>query len=180
MIVLKSLPIEGCFLIKNFFHQDIRGSFIKVFNNDDFEKNGIKPKFKEIYYSISNKDVIRGMHFQCPPFEHEKLIYVVSGKILDVVLDIRTKSKTYGKYISLELSQHSNALYIPIGCAHGFKALIDNSIVIYNQTSCYNKQSDEGILYNSFGFDWQIDNPIVSERDKSFPPFLEFTSPFVN
>ncbi len=166
------------FIVENFQSFDERGGFVKVFNNDLFTQFGINFIPKEIYYSISKKDVIRGMHFQRPPFEHAKLVYVAKGKILDVVLDIRKESMTYGKVFSVDLLENKNAVYIPSGFAHGFKSLDDDTIVIYNQTSCYSKEHDCGILWNNFGFDWGIENPIVSERDKSFIDFSNFVSVF--
>lgn len=170
--------IEGVFIIENFKFYDDRGGFIKIFNDGIFNKYNIKFNIKEIYYSISQKNVIRGMHFQLPPFEHAKLIYITSGEILDVILDIRKGSKTFGKTVSIKLIEHKNAIFIPVGCAHGFKSLKDNSVVVYNQTSCYSQEHDSGILWNSFGFDWQLDNPIISERDKMFVNFNDFNSPF--
>lgn len=152
--------------------KDNRGSFIKVFNHDFFAENGLETNYKESYYSISAKNVIRGMHFQIPPFEHTKLVYLNQGNIIDVILDIRKSSPTFGQHFSIELNTENPILiYIPIGCAHGFLSLKENSIVTYLQTSCYNNAYDKGIKYNSFGMNWQIENPIMSERDLSFPDF---------
>lgn len=173
-----STDFKDLFIIENFFVEDNRGSFTKVFNYDLFEKTGINFTPKEIYYSISHKDVIRGMHFQTPPMDHAKLVYVSDGSIIDVVLDIRKKSKTFGKHFSIQLNANENSILIPSGFAHGFRSLEDNTTVIYNQTSCYSKENDSGILWNSFNFDWQIENPIISSRDKSFNKFLKFISPF--
>lgn len=153
---------------------DTRGSFIKVFNQEFFAKNGMATDFKESYYSISSKNVIRGMHFQIPPFEHTKLVYLNQGKIIDVVLDIRKTSPTYGQHFSIELSTINPILvYIPIGCAHGFLSLEDHSMVTYLQTSCYNNDCDKGIKYNSFGMNWEKENLIISSRDIEFPDFEE-------
>jgi dTDP-4-dehydrorhamnose 3,5-epimerase len=175
---ITELEIPGVFLIDNFQYNDDRGGFVKTFSYDLFKTNDISFCPKEIYYSISHKNVIRGMHFQTPRMEHAKLIYLTSGEILDVVLDLRKKSQTFGKSASIKLSAGKNSLYIPVGFAHGFKSLQDNTVVVYNQTSCYSKEHDSGILWNSFGFDWKIDNPIISERDKSFPSFNNFLTPF--
>jgi len=153
---------------------DTRGSFIKVFNQDFFAENDLETNFKESYYSISAKNVIRGMHFQIPPAEHTKLVYLNKGKIIDVVLDIRKASPTYGQHFPIELNTEIPILvYIPIGCAHGFLSLEDNTMVTYMQTSCYNNACDEGIKYNSFGMKWGIENLIMSERDLSFPDFSD-------
>lgn len=153
---------------------DNRGSFIKVFNADFFAETGLETNFKESYYSTSHKNVIRGMHFQIPPFEHTKLVYLNKGKIIDVVLDVRKSSPTYGQHFSIELStENPISIYIPVGCAHGFLSLDDHTMVTYMQTSCYNNACDKGINYNSFGMTWGIENPIMSERDLSFPDFLK-------
>lgn len=169
---------DGLFIIENFYTEDNRGSFTKVFNSDVFEKIGIKFSPKEIYYSISDKGVIRGMHFQTPPMDHAKLVYVVNGSIIDVVLDIRKKSRSYGNFFSIQLDAHQNSVFIPSGFAHGFRALENNTMVVYNQTSCYSKENDSGILWSSIGFEWGIKNPVVSERDKSFINFSDFMSVF--
>ncbi|HCW53417.1 MAG TPA: dTDP-4-dehydrorhamnose 3,5-epimerase [Clostridium sp.] len=161
--------IKGVKLIKLNKVNDNRGLFCKTYNEKMFEDMGIKTKIKESYYSISNKDVIRGMHFQIEPYAHDKIVYVTKGKILDVVLDIRKDSPTYKKYFSIELThENSLMLYIPKGCAHGFKSLEDNTMVMYNVSSVYSPKHDKGIHYNSFGMNWGIKNPIVSERDKGF------------
>jgi len=153
---------------------DIRGSFLKVFNEDYFAENGLETDFKESYYSISHKNVIRGMHFQVSPAEHTKLVYLNSGSIVDVILDIRKNSPTYGQHFTINLNCDKPILvYIPVGCAHGFLSLEDNTMVTYMQTSCYNKSCDMGIKYNSFGMEWDIENPIVSNRDLSFPGFSD-------
>ena len=134
----------------------------------------METNFKESYYSISHKSVIRGMHFQVPPFAHTKFVYLNQGRIIDVVLDIRKSSPTHGHYFSIELNTENPILiYIPIGCAHGFLSLEDHSMVTYLQTTCYNNECDKGINYNSFGMDWGIENPIISTRDLEFPDFME-------
>lgn len=176
---ITELEIKGVYLIDNFKFTDQRGGFVKIFSDDIYNASGINFIPREIYYSKSKKNVIRGMHFQLPPFEHAKLVYVSSGRVLDVVLDIRKGSSTYGKYISIELNANTNSIYIPIGCAHGFRSLEENSIVVYNQTSCYSKEHDTGILWNSFGFEWGAERPNISERDNGFKPLTEFNTPFV-
>lgn len=175
---ITELEIKGAYLIENFEFYDNRGGFVKTFSEDLFKDNGISLFTKEIYYSISHKNVIRGMHFQVPPYEHSKLVYVTAGRIMDVILDIRKKSSTFGKAIQVEIEVNRNSVYVPVGCAHGFKCLEDNSIVVYNQTSCYSKEHDAGIRWNSFGFDWNVSDPIISERDKSFTTFNNLITPF--
>ena len=174
----KELNIAGVFQIKNFIAKDNRGVFVKTFHEDQFVSLGFNGKFTESYYSQSVQNVIRGMHFQLPPNEHEKLVYVTEGKILDVILDLRKSSLTFGKYLSIELHEFGSSLFIPKGCAHGFLTLSNTATVVYNVTSIYNTKSDTGILWNSFGFDWGINNPILSDRDQSFFSFAEINSPF--
>lgn len=171
--------ISGLKLIHLKEFKDQRGSFIKVFNEEFFKENGLETNFEESYYSISAKNVIRGMHFQVPPAEHTKLVYLNSGSILDVVLDLRKSSQTFGQYFSAELTVSDPVLiYIPIGCAHGFLSLEANSMVTYLQTTCYHPISDSGIRYDSFGYHWPSDNPIVSQRDAIFKSLDNYLSPF--
>jgi len=159
---------------------DERGSFIKVFNEEFFLSHDLEVNFKESYYTISKKGVIRGMHFQVPPAEHTKLVYVNHGVIHDVVLDIRIKSSSFGLFydIVIDAENSPKLLYIPVGCAHGFKSLKEGTVVTYMQTSCYNKESDRGIRFDSFGFDWKTDFPIISNRDLSFASFEQIITPF--
>lgn len=179
-MILVDTSIHGLKILEPKIFEDSRGRFIKTYNNDFFETNGLNLTIKESYYSISNKEVIRGMHFQTPPHDHIKIVYVPRGKINDVVLDIRKNSPTYGDYFEIELSgENGKILIIPKGLAHGFKSLEDNTNVTYMQTSCYAQDYDDGIRYDSFGFDWKIPNPQLSNRDLSFLPLESFNSPFV-
>lgn len=171
---LITTKIEGVFLIKNFFAEDNRGSFTKIFNRDQFIDNGLNVDWQENYYSVSAKDTIRGMHFQLPPHDHEKLVSVSHGSILDVVLDLRPDSKSFGEFVTAELNAtNRDSLYIPKGCAHGFLSLEDNTITNYQVATCYNASADSGVNYNSFGFDWPVKDPIVSDRDCSLIAFNE-------
>jgi dTDP-4-dehydrorhamnose 3,5-epimerase len=173
-----SLTLPGLKLIENFFATDKRGLFVKTFHATNFQDSGFADSFRESYYSESNKDVIRGMHFQKPPFEHDKLVYVTKGKILDVILDLRTNSNSYGRYITIELNQFGPSVYIPKGLAHGFITLSETATVVYNVTTEYNKDADSGIRWDSFGFDWPVKKPILSDRDLNFDEFNKFKSPF--
>jgi dTDP-4-dehydrorhamnose 3,5-epimerase/CDP-3, 6-dideoxy-D-glycero-D-glycero-4-hexulose-5-epimerase len=119
------------------------------------------------------------MHFQKPPMDHVKLVYVISGTIIDMCLDLRRESETFGKYFKCTLSGNDDAyLYIPRGIAHGFASLEDNTTVHYAQTTCYSEAHDAGIKYDTFGFDWNIQNPVLSDRDKSLPSLSEFNTVF--
>jgi dTDP-4-dehydrorhamnose 3,5-epimerase/CDP-3, 6-dideoxy-D-glycero-D-glycero-4-hexulose-5-epimerase len=172
--------ISGLKIIEPNIFEDNRGKFVKTFNDSFFREIGIDIDIKESYYSISQKDVIRGMHFQIPPYEHTKIVYVPYGRVLDTVLDIRKGSPTYGSVFSIELSsQNGKFLVIPAGLAHGFKSLEDNTNVTYLQTTVYSPEYDFGIKYDSFGFNWKCENKNISQRDLSFPLFKDFNSPFV-
>jgi len=176
---INNTSIEGLLLIKNKLFTDGRGGFLKIFNEDFFKENHLNTDFRECYFSNSHKNVIRGMHFQTPPADHVKVVFVSKGSVKDVVVDIRTHSKTYGQYCSFDLSDSEGAfLYIPKGCAHGFLSLEDNTVVNYLQTSVYNASCDCGIRYDSFGYDWGVNNPILSDRDKSFPTLSNLNNPF--
>ena len=178
-MIIKETSFSGLYVLETNNFQDERGAFQKLFNYDFFAENSLDTTFKEFYYSVNHKDVCRGMHFQIPPYDHVKVVYVSFGRTLDVVVDIRKKSSTYGKCFSIELDgQKGQYLYIPQGFAHGFLSLEDNTIVNYAQTSCYNKEYDCGIAQDSINFDWGIENPIVSGRDLTFPALKDFESPF--
>ncbi|MEX8546838.1 MAG: dTDP-4-dehydrorhamnose 3,5-epimerase [Mucilaginibacter sp.] len=165
-------PFNDLFLLEYHIHRDTRGEFVKTIHDDVFQSHGLDYLFVENYFSVSHKNVIRGMHFQNSPHDHAKLVYAVTGRTLDVVLDIRKSSPTYGEFFSVELSaEKRNAIYIGKGFAHGFLSLEDNSLVEYHTTTAQNKASEDGIKWDSFGFEWNVKNPIISERDQSFKDF---------
>ncbi len=172
-------PIAGLLLIENFHSKDNRGVFSKTFNEDIFIENGIDFEIKESYFSTNKKDVIRGMHFQNPPSQHKKIVSLLSGKITDVILDLRKKSKTYKNFYSFDLASNNfNSIFIPEGCAHGFLSHSDNTTMIYYLSSVYDPKNDYGIRYDSFGFEWNVKKPIISERDKKFAELKNFVTPF--
>jgi len=176
---IESTIIPGLKLLYLDKYVDSRGSFLKVFNDHLFLEHGLSIKINESYFTVSKKNVIRGMHFQAPPFEHTKLVYLNMGMIEDVVLDIRKESPTFGKHFSIKLDEDSPVIInIPKGCAHGFLSLRNNSMITYLQSSVYNPKYDFGIKWDSFGMKWKIKNPEISSRDLSFPSFVEFNSPF--
>jgi dTDP-4-dehydrorhamnose 3,5-epimerase len=173
---LEETILEGVYIIDNFNASDNRGQFVKTFNKNLFKGNNINFDIRESYYSSSKKNVIRGMHFQLPPHDHEKLVYVSKGSIIDIVIDLRKNSKTYQKFISVELSASNNkSIFIPKGLAHGFKSLEDNSITVYNVATEYNPKSDMGIKFDSFGFDWKSESCIISDRDTAFLTLEQFS-----
>lgn len=172
-------PIDGLMVLQTENFQDNRGGFQKLFNRDFFVEHGLAVDFCEFYYSVNHKNVVRGMHFQTPPADHVKLVYVSNGRILDAVVDIRKHSNTYGRTFTIELdSIHGRYLYIPKGLAHGFVSLEENTIVNYAQTSCYNRNHDCGIDSMSVGIDWGVAEPIRSGRDLTFPALKDYNSPF--
>lgn len=159
--------------------EDARGSFIKLFSEHFFNSNNLDTEIKEVFVSTSQKNVIRGMHFQLPPMAQTKVVSVLKGKIIDVVIDIRVGSPTYGEYEKFVLSRDNGlSLYVDSGFAHGFLSQEDESMVAYLVSENYDKELDTGILWNSFGFDWGTDTPIVSDRDRSLPTLEEFRSTF--
>lgn len=179
MFEILDTPLEELKILQTRVFEDNRGVFKKIFSSQEYKQLGLTDELRESYFSVNKKDVIRGMHFQVPPADHIKIVYVLSGAIKDVVLDIRKNSKTYGEVFSLKLSaEDGKFIYIPKGFAHGFVSLEDNTIVHYLQTSCYNAECDCGISYDSIGYDWNLKNPIVSGRDLSHPKFENFKSPF--
>ena len=158
---------------------DNRGLFVKTFHDTTLKQQGIDFQLKESYFSISKKDVIRGMHFQLPPHQHAKIVFCPQGAILDVIVDLRKDSPTFGRFQMQELSSENHrAFYIPEGFAHGFKSLTDNAITYYLVSSEYHKDSDTGIRFDSIGFDWSCSQPIISERDLSFVALNDFQSPY--
>ena len=164
-------------------HLDERGYFMESFRQDLLEKYlGRKINFIQDNESKSYKGVIRGLHFQAPPFEQTKLVRCVSGNILDVAVDIRTNSKTYGKSFSIELSSENNKqLFIPKGFAHGFQVLSEIAIVNYKVDNFYNSKSDSGIIWNDkdLSIDWNLDlKPNLSVKDLKLILFNELKSPF--
>ena len=169
---------DELYLIKDYSIADIRGSFNKPYNLDFFNQNNILESPEEFFFSISTKNVIRGMHFQIPPFDSYKIVSCINGEILDVVLDLRLSSKTFGKSFSIKLN-NKQSIFIPKGFAHGFLSLEENTIVTYLQSKVYNKETDKGIYYNSFGFNWNIVNPIINSRDEHLIDFNSFISPFL-
>ena len=173
--------IEDLLVIEPQLFKDERGFFYESYNKKKLDKN-IKIVFVQDNESKSIKGVIRGLHFQAPPFEQTKLVRCVSGNILDVAVDLRTNSKTYGKSFSIELSSVNNKqLFIPKGFAHGFQVLSNEAIVNYKVDEHYNSDSDSGIIWNDkdLSIDWNLDiKPILSDKDLNLDLFKNLKSPF--
>ena len=177
---LAKTDISGVFCIHGMRQDDLRGSFLKTFNSDFYSNNNLNYIWEEDFFSISKKGTIRGLHFQTPPHEQEKLVVCLQGAVIDVLCDIRKNSLTYGQVLSIRLdATESKAIYIPKGIAHGFLALQNETILNYKVSRVYKKEADQGILWNSINFKWPITDPIISQRDMNFISFSNFKSPFI-
>jgi len=173
--------LSGLIVIQPKVFEDARGYFFESYNRDVFRKHGIVDEFVQDNESLSQKGVLRGLHFQNPPHAQAKLVRVITGAVLDVVVDIRKKSLTYGKHFSEELSaKNKKMMYVPVGFAHGFFVLESNTIFSYKCSGAYNKAAEEGILWcdEELGINWGIKNPILSEKDKLAQRFKDFESKF--
>jgi dTDP-4-dehydrorhamnose 3,5-epimerase len=172
-------PLDGVRLLEPRVFRDHRGEFLKTFHAGAYEQLGIKFRSEEEFYSISKKHALRGMHFQLPPHDHAKVVYCAAGRVLDVVLDLRQKSPTFGQSMVIEMGEGMpKILYIPSGLAHGFVALEENSLMIYQTSAVHAPSHDAGIRWDSFGFAWPVASPIISVRDQGFGSFEDFKSPF--
>lgn len=179
MFDLKPSKLAGCFELQPKAFDDARGRFVKVFHEQAFAAQGLETNFEEEYYSISHKNVIRGLHFQLPPMDHVKMVYCVEGEVLDAVVDLRVGSPTYRQYALFELSAaKANTVYIPKGIAHGFCAVSARATMIYKVSTVYSPAHDAGVLWNSAGIPWPITDAILSARDQGFPALENFVSPF--
>ena len=173
--------IEDLLIIEPQLFKDDRGFFYESYNKNNLDKV-INIVFVQDNESKSNRGVIRGLHFQKPPHAQTKLVRCVSGNILDVAVDLRTNSKTYGKSFSIELSSENNRqLFVPKGFAHGFQVLSEIAIVSYKVDNYYNPDSDSGLIWNDkdLSIDWNLDlKPILSKKDLKLISFKELKSPF--
>lgn len=173
--------IEGVLLIKPKVFEDERGYFFESFRLDDLRYYGITLSFVQDNESMSEKGVLRGLHFQNPPYEQGKLVRVIKGAVLDVAVDIRIESPTYGKWVSYELNEKNKTMmWIPPGFAHGFVTLKENTIFQYKCTNYYNKESEGSVRWNdpNLKIDWKTKKPLVSEKDAIAPLFKNFESQF--
>lgn len=178
---VQTTPISGLFVIQPKVFKDMRGYFFESFHIKKYREIGILEDFVQDNISYSTKNVIRGLHFQNPPYAQGKLVSVVQGKVWDVVVDIRKGSPTYGKYFAIELSEENYLqLWIPPGFAHGFSVLSDYAIFSYKCTNIYHQPSEDGIIYNDpdLQIDWKVENPILSEKDLQLKSFKSFQSQF--
>lgn len=177
--------IENLIIIEPTVYEDNRGYFLESYNRDIFNRVIGKLSFSYDNESKSSKGVLRGLHFQNPPFSQAKLVRCTQGKVLDVVVDLRKESKTYGQHFTLELSgENKKQLFIPVGFAHGFLVLSESAIFTYKVNNIYSAKHDTGIRWNDpmLNIHWgvQENEVLVSEKDSKLPFFSKFETPFVN
>ncbi len=171
-------PLPGTWLVTLKRFEDMRGTFVKTYARRLFDQHEASFEMGEEFYSVSNKDVVRGMHFQLPPHDHVKLVYCPVGAVEDVLLDLRSGSG-YGKVARMRLSgDQPSLLFIPKGIAHGFRAMVDGSLMVYKTSTEHVSIADSGIRWDSFGHDWGVDQPLMSDRDRQHPALGSFVTPF--
>lgn len=173
--------LNGLFVLKPKVFEDERGYFYESYNQNLFKQAGINFDFVQDNQSLSQKGVLRGLHFQNPPHAQGKLVRVITGSVYDVAVDIRKDSKTYGKWFGLELTEKNKwMMFVPPGFAHGFLTLENNTIFSYKCTNFYNKASEVCLLWNDkdLNIDWNFDKPLLSAKDLEGKPFKGFLSQF--
>jgi len=174
-------PIKDLFIIEPRVFGDHRGYFFESFNKHHFETAGIDAEFVQDNESFSASNVVRGLHFQSPPKAQGKLVRVQKGRVLDVAVDIRKGSPTYGKHFTTELSgENKRMMWIPVGFAHGFATLEDDTVFLYKCTETYSPEHEGSLLWNdpALGIDWGIVAPKLSAKDEIGPKLKDFDSPF--
>ena len=160
-------------------HEDARGRFVKTIHAADFASLGLSADFRETYHTVSGAGVLRGMHLQLPPSEQAKLVYCIAGRVMDVHLDLRRGSPSFGRFAVVELSgQQANGVYLPAGVAHGFYVREAPATVVYHVTAEYDAAADAGVRWDSFGAPWPDRSPVVSARDAALPAIEGFRTPF--
>lgn len=180
MEIIRS-EIGGLLTLKPRVFGDDRGTFVESYNKKQFASFGIDVEFVQDNQSVSKANVLRGLHFQAPPFAQAKLVRVVRGKALDIVVDIRKTSPTYGRHEKVLLTADNGLMfYVPVGFAHGFVALEDNTVFQYKCSHYYDKASEGCLLWNDaeLGIDWGVGNPLLSPKDMEGQKFAAFQSPF--
>lgn len=180
---ITTTPIEGLLIIEPRIFPDDRGYFYESYNKNKFADAGIDAEFVQDNQSFSQKGALRGLHGQAPPFAQAKLVRVIQGRVLDVAVDIRKDSPTYGHHFTVELTgDNHKQFWIPAGFLHGFVTLEDNTIFTYKVTNFYDKASEIGVIWNdpSLGIGWGIADTevLLSPKDEVLPAFDEFISPF--
>lgn len=182
MMTIHDTGIQGLLLIEPKVFGDHRGYFLESFRQDKFnELVGEEILFVQDNESKSGKGVLRGLHFQIPPYAQGKLVRVIKGSVLDVAVDIRKGSPTYGKHFTVELTEHNKLqLWIPAGFAHGFASLEDDTIFQYKCTHYYSPENEGAVLWSDpeLNIDWKINDPLISEKDRNALPLSALISPF--
>ena len=176
-MIFTKTEIEGLLIIEPSVFRDARGHFLEFYNANEFISNGIPSTFVQDNLSVSKKGVIRGLHFQEEPYAQGKLVRVTSGAALDVAVDLRKDSSSFGQSFCLELNAENNKmLWIPAGFAHGFEALSDDVTFVYKVTQYYNKHSEKGLVFNDsdLNIKWRTNEPIVSEKDLLLPMLKDY------
>lgn len=179
-MILEKTFINDVILLTPIVYKDDRGYFMESYNQKKVELM-IKDRFVQDNESVSHKNVLRGLHLQLPPHAQSKLVRVIKGSILDVVVDLRKDSETYGKHFKHVLSgENKKQLYIPVGFAHGFLSLEDDTILNYKCSDYYHAQSEASILWNDpdLSIDWGVNDPILTEKDQLAQNFVTFENPF--
>ena len=169
-------PLAGLKIVQPKVWGDARGYFIESYSEAAFKAAGLPTDFVQDNQSLSAKGILRGLHFQKPPYAQGKLVRVIKGAVLDVVVDLRSSSPTYGQHHAIELSEDNKTMFwIPPGFAHGFLTLADDTIFVYKVTGLYNKESEGGLLWNdpALGIHWGIENPLLSDKDRIQPLLSE-------
>jgi dTDP-4-dehydrorhamnose 3,5-epimerase len=171
--------LPGVRLLRPIVRRDSRGLFVKTMHRDFFAGHGMATDFAEQYYSVSERNVVRGLHFQIPPHDHYKLVTCIEGEIRDVVVDLRRDSPTYRQHAAIEMSgERGDCVYIPSGLAHGFAVYSARALVLYNVSSVYAPAHDTGIRWDTAGIAWGVEAPLISDRDAGLPPFPGLVTPF--
>ena len=181
IVDFQTIDIDGPVVISPKVFGDHRGYFFESYNEEAFKQAGISANFVQDNQSLSNKGVLRGMHFQNPPYAQGKLVRVIKGAVQDIIVDIRSASKTYGQSFSIILSEENKKmLWVPPGFAHGFCTLEDNTIFSYKCSEFYAPASEAGLPYNDkdLNLEWELEEVILSEKDLKFSSFRTFKSPF--
>lgn len=173
--MFRELPLPGVFLIEPEYHRDMRGWFARTWCEEEFAEHGLNPRLVQCNVSFNRRrGTLRGMHFQAPPHAEAKLIRCTQGAIWDVALDLRPVSPTFLQHIGVELTApNRHALYIPEGCAHGFQTLTDDTEVLYQMSAAYAPEAARGVRFDDpmFGIEWPVADPIMLERDRTYPDF---------
>lgn len=181
---IEKTNLEGVIIVTPDVYTDERGCFMETFSEERYrEMLGLSSDehFIQDNLSVSKKGVLRGLHYQAPPMAQGKLVSVLRGRVLDVAVDIRTGSPTYGQHVTIELSgENHRQLWIPRGFAHGFVVLEDDTLFSYKCTNLYSKEHDRGVLWNdpALGIDWGTKMPIISEKDQKHPLLSEIVREF--